>query len=666
MATRYDKTLADYLVIAVSPALIMTLIGSLVYFLLEVFYQGSFTGRLHYILTLFIFAAVLIGRISIEDGRERATLFALPLAGATLLATTRFVQYQGSLLGSYTFIINFGLIALIWWCADRLTWDCTMIDEGETGSGEGLLDAAGLGKRPVGWDKQASASAGPPSVLPGGPALAGLAGPTLRTPRGKPHAPGVWIVYFSLAALPLFGLGQLAIPAAQESRRRYVFFLLAVYVASGLGLLLTTSFLGLRRYLRQRQLPMPVLMAGAWIGVGCVLIFTVMGLALLLPRPNAEFAASKVPFVMGSPDQKPSQQGMGDEGVKSDEPGRPMPDEKGKPVPGRDGEQSPDGKPSEKSGGDRKDNVKPDSSKQNGNKPDSNKTGGDKKQDQPESDDKAAEPRTTGAPARQQPPGEADNRSQGQGPKQDPKHQQPSDQKRDDRSPGSQKDEEKPKSGTQSQKPSHEPQARQAPEKLTPQIKPPMDLTSAFAWLLPLVQIVFYIIVAGLAAFWAWRHRAAIVAAFRDVVAGIRSLWERLFGRKGTATDAAAKGEHKRPKPRRFADFADPFATGMAAQLTSDQLVRYLFQALEAWAAEEGCPRASEQTPHEFAGSVARSKRSLRHLAAGLADLYCEAAYAPGRLSISNMEPLQDLWRALHARPAAPRDPSAASQQAVS
>ena len=70
MSTRYDKTLADYLVIAVSPALIMALIGSLVFFLLEVFYQGNFDGRLHYILTLFIFAAVLIGRISIEEGIE--------------------------------------------------------------------------------------------------------------------------------------------------------------------------------------------------------------------------------------------------------------------------------------------------------------------------------------------------------------------------------------------------------------------------------------------------------------------------------------------------------------------------------------------------------------------------------------------------------------------
>ncbi len=154
MATRYDKTLADYLVIAVSPALIMTLVGSLVFFLLEVFYQGNFTGRLHYILSLFIFAAVLVGRIAIEDGKERAAMFAVPLAGATLLAIFRFVEFQGP-LGQASFLINFGLVALIWWCAHKLTWDCTMIDETEPSSGEGLLDAAGLGERPVGWDQRA-------------------------------------------------------------------------------------------------------------------------------------------------------------------------------------------------------------------------------------------------------------------------------------------------------------------------------------------------------------------------------------------------------------------------------------------------------------------------------------------------------------------------------
>ena len=77
MARRLHKTLVDYLVIAISPALIIAMVGSLVFFLFEVFYQGNFHGRLQYIFALFVIGTVLIGRISIEEGRERAALFAI-------------------------------------------------------------------------------------------------------------------------------------------------------------------------------------------------------------------------------------------------------------------------------------------------------------------------------------------------------------------------------------------------------------------------------------------------------------------------------------------------------------------------------------------------------------------------------------------------------------
>ena len=414
MSTRYDKTLADYLVIAVSPALIMALIGSLVFFLLEVFYQGNFDVRLHYILSLFIFAVVLIGRISIEEGIDRAALFALPLAVLTLVAINRFVAFHGAILASFSFVINCGLIALTWWCAHKLTWDCTMIEETEPSSGEGLLDAAGLGKgakaAPPSDGKETSCGAGVSPAYAAGTAApqkldAGAGDPrpagrwnNWRDSRKKPHAPGVWIVYFSLAALPLFGLGQLAIPAAQAGRRRYAFCLLAVYVASGLGLLLTTSFLGLRRYLRQRRLPMPLLMANTWIVLGLALICAVMGLALFMPRPSAEFAISQFPAVMGSPDQKPSKHGVGRDGVKGHEADRPSSAvKKGKTVAGPSDATSPGGAPSDKRGG---------------GKPGKSNAAGEKPQPQPGGDAKTPSPGDTakaGFPAGQQPAGEDRN-----------------------------------------------------------------------------------------------------------------------------------------------------------------------------------------------------------------------------------------------------------------
>ena len=140
--------------------------------------------------------------------------------------------------------------------------------------------------------------------------------------RKRPHAPGVWVIYFSLAALPLFGIGQRFIPAENLEARRYAFKLLCIYTASGLGLLMTTSFLGLRRYLRQRRLEMPLEMASVWLTVGSLMIAALLFVCWLLPRPNAEYSITHVPFQVSSPSNlEASRHGWGSEGAQ-DKPHR--------------------------------------------------------------------------------------------------------------------------------------------------------------------------------------------------------------------------------------------------------------------------------------------------------------------------------------------------------
>ena len=140
-----QQTLGDYVTIALSPALIMTLVGSLVFFLLEILYVGQYTGRLQWTLFFFIFGIVLIARISIEQSGGRAALFGLALGGAVFVALQSFVKYpEGSPTASFGWAINLGLMALSWWCAHRLTWDCTYIDDSVDASGKGVLEAAGM------------------------------------------------------------------------------------------------------------------------------------------------------------------------------------------------------------------------------------------------------------------------------------------------------------------------------------------------------------------------------------------------------------------------------------------------------------------------------------------------------------------------------------------
>ena len=296
MASRKtEHTPADYVVMALAPALIMALVGSLVFFLLEVLYAGAYPARLQWLLFFFVFGAVLIARISMQpDIAGRARFYGGILGLLVWVGLLTYVEYPpDNPVADFGWAINLGLIALIWWCAHQLTWDCTFLDDREGSAGKGVLQAAGFeeGSQPQ-EEERAEAEEGEPA-----PAPAEKRTPlnwleryhAYREKRRQKRTPGVWVVYFSLAALPIFGLGQAFIPVEAGDRRRYTFWLMAVYVGSGLGLLLTTTFLGLRLYLQRRKLRMPAAMTGVWLTLGGLLIALFLLAGALLPRPRGEY-----------------------------------------------------------------------------------------------------------------------------------------------------------------------------------------------------------------------------------------------------------------------------------------------------------------------------------------------------------------------------------------
>lgn len=269
---RPAKTLADFLVIAVSPALIMVMVHSVCFFLVEVFYQGEAGGSVRWVLFWFVFAVVLIARIGIEQGDGQAMLYGLALACVTwiYLATIQPNVLFGALL-----------LGIVWFTAHKLTSNCTLIDDDADASGQGLLQS--IRHLPRLFKKALPPAASPASSPQPAPALVP---PPRNQKAASSQIPGVWLIYFSLAALPVFGLGQTLLPADDASMRRQVFIYLFFYLAAALGLLVTTSFLGLRRYLRQRYLVMPGNIALGWVQFGVVGAAVVLGLCLLLPRPG--------------------------------------------------------------------------------------------------------------------------------------------------------------------------------------------------------------------------------------------------------------------------------------------------------------------------------------------------------------------------------------------
>jgi len=735
-----QKTTADYVAIAISPALIMVLVGSFVFFLLEVFYGGQHATRLHWILFWFVFASVLISRISIEHGSERAGLYGLALAAATGIAVVRLVD---TVLGCWA------LLALIWWCANKLTWDCTLIDDKEDASGEGLLQVAG-------FDEEDSGASG------GGPRLEATranqlvgddgsfgSGTTLdpwwqrlflnRPERnGQPHAPGLWVIYFSMAALPTFGIGQLLLDSSQRS---FGFKLLWVYVAAALGLLVTTSFLGLRRYLRQRRLQMPDSVTTSWLGMGAAFVGLVLIVCILLPRPDADYSATAIASkLVGSVARDASRlatvRGGSGEGegrrIGEAKPGA----ETNQSAPGKGGKPSPDGAPSQngKAGGQAsgmgqsssgsqsssgggqggmggssssmsgaqsrgdtsmggssssdssRGQGQSNSSSQNDGGSQGGKQGGklssnSSSSSSDEASSNASGNNQQGATAQDKSAGQggASGESRGSdgqsgssmGAASSERGENDSSQNGQERSSTSDpnRDDDASSQDQLSQQANNGGDAGKAlANQQSQDARTPGESTSSnsnsssesrgssiskaigsfFSGLGRLVKWIFVLAIVLVAAFFLWKYRDAV----RQLIDELIRLWNALWGVKKPAKANAVVGQANAvaapPRPVPFATFRNPFSTGAAQKSNPAQLVRYTFEALESWAFEHHSGRKPEDTPLEFAESLAANTAvveaaDVRQLAA----FYARMAYAGQMPGNKCLPVLERLWTAM-------------------
>lgn len=610
--------LIDLAVEWVSPVLVMLMVGSLVFFLTEVGYRGEYPGRMLYTLFFFVAGCVLIARLSIQESRSYATLYALGLGFATCLAIVRWsIDHPVGLVGSLL------LMPLIWWAADLLTWDCTHFEEGRKASGRGLLAAAGLdeaaGNEPED-DPAPEPKREPTTFLEKWEAYR-------EQRRRKPHTPGVWVLYFALAALPVFALGQSLVDPADAARRRATFLDMAVYIGSALGLLVTTSLMGLRRYLEERGAKVPAALTLGWMGLGGGLILAFLVVGALLPRPHSEtpwFGASR------AGNREPSRSASKNAAVRDGSAG------KGEGAAGTK-TQKGDGKASAK-GGEQKGGA---AGEKGGGGGKGQSQGGGQKQ-QGKGGEKSDDPK--GEKSEDQPDGKDD---------------QPG---RDDQRKGSQAKDDRQQSGdrqgqkgeqsrdaTDDEQPPGEDTGPSAAERLGQALETVGSLVRWVVWAviaLAVVAAVVYFLVKGLAPFTDWARR-------------LLDWWRSLFARKPAAGGGPA-GEQEaaavdRPPP--FLDFRDPFADGSARRKPAAELVTYTFAALDSWAWDRDRGRKPGETPAEFAIRLGHEFEPLDEPGFKLADLYARVLYARGQLPADAKKSLAAVWEAFGAaRP--PRRPA--------
>ncbi len=626
---KLHPTSVDYIIVALVPALIIGMICGLTYFLIFAFYQGNFSSRLMYLFSLFVLAAVLIARISAEEGRGYASLFAIPLGLASLLTINTFARVEGP-LASISWLINAGLLALIWFLADRITLDCTVIDERSQDSQQGLLQSLGMLRK-----EEALVSK-----------------PTVRSTqkeepkkKKKAHNPGVWVMYFALFALPMFGIGQLVLPESTTA----AFICLIVYLGCALSLLAATSFLSMRRYVRQKGVEMPVDVTTKWLPLSVSAIFAILLVALILPLPGRSLGLVGSPIKFSSGELDTSQFGWGDEGngqddneaaskTQSDEgtpDGPAKKDGKGNPQPADKGN-----KTSQQSGGsEKRDQQNGQQSGRGGDSEAQRESESTSNSEQESQHDASKEQRA--ASEEQQDSDQSQNEvdpTQGEDKQSDsPKDQRRSPDKSGNQSGGKQQERENQGSPeNDSEQRSSQPSSASPPQpSFIPKISG--NFSEVLKWITMLVLaaiVLFYLITHP-------QEVRAMWAAFRNWLAN-------LLGKKKPKKRSAAPARiAPQPQKKPFRDYINPFTSGQP--FSAEKIITHTYQALQAWAEEHGTIIDDDTTPSELADQLLQVNPSVGTNSKVLAQMVNRLLFARWSPTVKDIAPLKQLWQNMSA-----------------
>lgn len=266
---------ADWLVLAVTPALLVSLVSCLLFFIVDILYRGRHGGRMEWILFFSTVGMVLIGRVRlIDEIAKRASLYSAALGGLVWIGLGMYIPPPDGWPFPAHIAAMGTLVALGFWVTRILVLDTTDLNDDDEIEGQGLLAAGGLEDDPAERLRAQVENATGRAYF-----QKNIKPARIRRP------PGGVVVLFCLVTLPLFGLGQALIPVSEPERRWRSLVLLMGYLGSGFLLLLTCCFLGLRRYVARRGISMPPSMAAAWLGTGSLVVGIVLLGALLIPRP---------------------------------------------------------------------------------------------------------------------------------------------------------------------------------------------------------------------------------------------------------------------------------------------------------------------------------------------------------------------------------------------
>ncbi|TWT79975.1 hypothetical protein CA13_13870 [Planctomycetes bacterium CA13] len=137
---------------------------------------------------------------------------------------------------------------------------------------------------------------------------------------------------------------------------------------------------------------------------------------------------------------------------------------------------------------------------------------------------------------------------------------------------------------------------------------------------------------------------AAVIAAFlwinRDaILAWWESLWNRRSSDLAKQEDEFIDEDSSVP-PRSFASFRNP----IGSENDPRRVIVITFQALEAWAREQGTVRRRDETPSEFLKRIATAVPSMSTAAMQVVDAYNRVVYGGGKAHPSDVRAAESVW----------------------
>ncbi|MEA3403373.1 MAG: hypothetical protein U9R79_19170, partial [Armatimonadota bacterium] len=278
----------DWLTEVAIPICVFGLLGSLLYYLIEVratLAGPHAVGPLRWVVFWFLLACIGIARIRTKyGGAAIAGYYSALLAGAIALFVYVYTGRAGAFYGGadqgqwLALLFNWALVGVVWWAASAVTREATLEENVETQLEGGLWTL--LAEE---WRYPDDEGREPDEEV--------------DHAQVRPRHPGRLVLWVSLAALVLFAVGQRTIGGEGE-HARVAFWCMGAYVLFALLLLALTNLSALRMQVRRRGISLAPAVTPAWIAASAIVVILIVIFSASMPRlatPGAEPRFVQVP-----------------------------------------------------------------------------------------------------------------------------------------------------------------------------------------------------------------------------------------------------------------------------------------------------------------------------------------------------------------------------------